>query len=121
MASLRDMLGQMLSVPGVQASALVGREGLSIEAVGRGDARFFETLGALGASALGATEALGQELGQGGVLGAILEYDHALVNIEPLGEFAVVVTLMEGPASLGRVRQALRALAPEFLRVLDMR
>src|SRR5215475_5504085 len=106
MASLRDMLGQMLSVPGVQASTLVGREGLPIEAVGRGDARFFETLGALGASALGTTEALGQ----GGTLGAVLEFDHALVNVEPVGEYAAVVTLMEGPASLGRVRQALRAL-----------
>ena len=52
MASLRDVLGRVLTVPGVQASVLVGREGLPIELVGRGDPRFLEALGALGASAL---------------------------------------------------------------------
>ena len=65
MASLRDMLGRVLAVPGVQATVLVGREGLPIELAGRGDPRFFEALGALGASALGTAEALGQRTGPG--------------------------------------------------------
>ncbi len=52
MASLREALSRLLAIPGVRASALAGREGLPIEAVGRGDARLFDTLAALGASAL---------------------------------------------------------------------
>ena len=85
MASLRDVLGRVLTVPGVQATILVGREGLPIELAGRGDPRFLEALGALGASALGTAEALGRELGQGVTVGAICEYDHARVTVEPLG------------------------------------
>jgi len=56
MPSLRDTLGRLLAIPGVRASVLVGRDGLPIETAGRGDERFLELLGALGASALGTTE-----------------------------------------------------------------
>ncbi len=121
MASLREILGQMLAVPGVQTTVLVGREGLPIEATGRGDQRFFEALGALGASALGTTEALGHELGQGATVGAVLEYEHALITVDPLGEFAAVVTLAQDASSLGRIRHTLRASQAELLRALDLR
>ena len=121
MASLRDVLARVLTVPGVQATVRVGREGLPIESAGRGDPRFLEALGAFGASVLGASEALGRELGQGLTIGAICEYDHALVTVEPLGDYAAVVTLAESAASLGRVRHTVRASSDELLRLLDMR
>jgi predicted regulator of Ras-like GTPase activity (Roadblock/LC7/MglB family) len=121
MAQLRDILGRMLSVPGVQAAVLVGREGLPIEASGRGDQRFFEALGALGASALGTTEALGHEVGQGSTVGAVLEYEQALVTVDPVGEFAAVVTLAQDASSLARIRHTLRASQGELLQALDLR
>ena len=118
MASLRDVLSRVLTVPGVQATVLVGREGLPIEIAGRGDPRFLE---ALGASVLGTAESLGRELGQSLTVGTICEYDHALVTVEPLGDYAAVVTLAESAASLGRVRHTVRASSDELLRLLDMR
>jgi len=121
MASLRDVLGRVLTVPGVQATVLVGREGLPIELAGRGDPRFLEALGALGASVLGTAEALGRELGQSLTVGTICEYDHALITVEPLGDYAAIVTLAESAASLGRVRHTVRASADEILRLLDAR
>jgi uncharacterized protein len=121
MASLRDILGRMLAVPGVQATVLVGREGLPIEAAGRGDQRFFEALGALGASGLGTAEALGSELGQGATVGVVLEYEHALITVDPLGGFAAVVTLAQDASSLGRIRHTLRASQGELLHALDLR
>ena len=69
MAKLNDLLGRALAVPGVRAVALVGREGLLIASVGRGTERLFEALGALGANALNLADALGQEIGQGLVVG----------------------------------------------------
>ena len=75
MAKLNDLLGRALAVPGVRAVALVGREGLLIASAGRGTERLFEALGALGANALNLADALGQEIGQGLVVGAILEYE----------------------------------------------
>jgi len=121
MASPRDILARLIEVPGVRATVLVGREGLLIESAGRGDERLCEALGALGASALGATEALGAELGAGPTVGVVLEYDDALVTVDPIGEFATVVTLAENAASLGRVRHTLRASQAELLRLLDLR
>lgn len=121
MPSIRDMLGRLLAIPGVHATVLVGRDGLPLETAGHGDARFLETLGALGASALGTTEALAQELASGRAVGAILEYDGALVSVDPLGEAAAVVTLAENAASLGTIRQLVRGSRDEILRQLDAR
>ena len=121
MPSIRDALSRLLAIPGVRSAVLVGREGLPIEVAGRGDERFLETLGALGASALGTTEAVGQELAQGQVVAAIMEYESALVSVDPVGEFAAVVTLAESAASLGSIRQMVRGSRDELLRLLDMR
>ena len=121
MPSLREELGRLLAIPGVRAAVLVGRDGLPIESSGRGDERFLEMLGALGAGALGTTEALAAELGQGRTVGTLLEYENALVSIDPVGEFAAVVTLAENAASLGRIRDTVRSSREELLRVLDAR
>jgi len=121
MSSPRELLTRLIEIPGVRATVLVGREGLLIESAGRGDERTREALGALGASALSVTEALGAELGAGATVATILEYDDALVSIDPVGEFATVVTLAENAASLGRIRHTLRASQAELLRLLDLR
>ena len=120
MPSIRDALGRFLAIPGVRAAVLVGRDGLPIEETGRGDARFLETLGAMGASALGTAEALAHELAGGQTVAAILEYEDALVSVDPLGEFAAVVTLAENAASLGTIRQMVRSNRDDLLRLLDM-
>jgi uncharacterized protein len=119
MATLRDYLARFLAVPGVRAVVLTGRDGLSIDAAGRGDQRVFEALGALGASALGTAESLGHELGTGATIGALLEYDAGLVSVDPLGDYAALVTLCENAASLGRVRHTLHAQRADLLRALD--
>ena len=120
MPTLRDTLARLLSVPGVRAATVVGRDGLPIETSGRGDERFLEALGALGASALGTAEALGAELGQGATVAAMLEFDGAFVSVDPLGEYAAVVTLAESAASLGTVRRTVRSSRDELLRQLDL-
>jgi predicted regulator of Ras-like GTPase activity (Roadblock/LC7/MglB family) len=119
MPTLRDQLARFIAIPGVRVVVLTGRDGLAMDAAGRGDQRLFEALGALGASALGTADALGQDLASGSTVGAILEYDSGLVSIDPLGEYAALVTLMENAASLGRLRQALVAARGELLRALD--
>lgn len=119
MASLRDLLARVAQLPGARAVVLAGREGLPIEAAGRGDTRLFETVAALGASALQTAEALGQELSAGATTGTVLEYERALVSVDPLGEYAIIVVLAENAGSIGRIRQALAASGGELLRALD--
>ncbi len=120
MPSLRESLSRLLSIPGVSAAVLVGRDGLPIETAGRGEPRFLEALGALGASVLATTEALGTELGQGATVATLMEYEGALVSVDPLGDYAAVVTLAESAASLGALRRAVRTSRDEVLRQLDL-
>lgn len=119
MAKLQDELGRALAVPGVRAVALTGREGLLIASAGRGTERLFEALGALGANALNVAEALGQEIGQGLVVGTIMEFERGLIAVTPYGEYAAVVTLLESAASLGGLRQVLRAIEQDILVTLE--
>ena len=119
MAKLHDLLGRALAVPGVRAVALAGREGLLIATAGRGTERLFEALGALGANALNLADALGQEIGQGLIVGAIMEYERGLVAVTPYSEYAAVVAFVESAASLGGLRQILRTIEQEVLLTLD--
>ena len=120
MAAIRDVLSSLLAIPGVRAAVLVARDGLPIEITGRGDSRFLETLGALGASGMGTAEALGHELAGGQVVAAIFEYEDAFVSVDPVGEYAVVVTLSETAASLGNIRTVVRTHRDDLLRLLDL-
>jgi predicted regulator of Ras-like GTPase activity (Roadblock/LC7/MglB family) len=121
MASLREALSRLLVIPGVRAAALSGREGLLIETAGRADHRLFEALAAIGASLLSSADALGHEVSAGATAAVIIEYDNALVSIDPAGEFALVITLAENAASLARVRHTLAAGQDELMRLLDQR
>jgi hypothetical protein len=50
-----------------------------------------------------------------------MEYQDALVSVDPLSEYAVIVTLAESAASLGLIRHTLHSSRDEILRLLDMR
>jgi predicted regulator of Ras-like GTPase activity (Roadblock/LC7/MglB family) len=121
MASLREALSRLLVIPGVRAVALAGREGLLIETAGRADRRMYEALAALGASVISSADTLGQEVNAGANMATILEYEGALVSIDPAGEFAIVITLAENAASLARIRHTLASSQDELLRLLDLR
>ena len=121
MPNLKDALTRLLAIPGVRATVLVGRDGLPIESAGRGDGRFHDDVGAMGASALGTTEALGQALGAGRTVAVLLEYEDVLVSVDPLSEYVALVTLAESAASLGLIRHTLHANRQEILHLLDMR
>lgn len=121
MASLRESISRLLVIPGVRATAISGREGLIIETAGRADRRLFEAMAALGASLISSADSLGREVSTGPAAAVILEYGDALVSIDPIGEFALIVTLAENAASLARVRSTLTAGQDELVRLLDQR
>lgn len=121
MVSLRESISRLLVIPGVRATALSGREGLLIETAGRADRQMFESMAALGASLLSSADALGQSVSLGASVAVIMEYGDALVSIDPIGEFALIITLAENAASLARVRSTLTAGQDELVRLLDQR
>jgi predicted regulator of Ras-like GTPase activity (Roadblock/LC7/MglB family) len=120
MVDLKQTLSRFLSIPGVRLAVLVGRDGLMIEGLTRDGKEDMEAVGAIMTTGLSTAEALGQEIGRGSVISALMEYEHGLVSVDPLGDFALVVTLSDNASSLGRVRHMVKTSRNEILEALDI-
>src|SRR5260370_34461280 len=120
MVDLKQTLSRFLAIPGVRLAVLVGRDGLLIEGLSREGKEDMEAVGAYMTTGLSTAEALGQEISRGSVIGALMEYEHGLVSIEPLGDYALVVTLFDNASSIGRVRHMVKTTRNEILEALDI-
>ncbi|GAC1398827.1 MAG: hypothetical protein NVSMB49_07600 [Ktedonobacteraceae bacterium] len=120
MVDLKQTLSRFLTISGVRQVILVGRDGLMIEGMTRDGKENMETIGAIMTSCLGAAESLGQELAHSSVVGVLVEYEHSLVSVDPLGDFALMVTLLDNASNLSRVRHMVKANRNEILDALDI-
>ncbi len=120
MVDLKQTLSRFLAIPGVKQAILVGRDGLMIEGLTRDGKEDMEAVGAIMTTGLGTAEALGQEIARGNVVGVLMEYEHGLVSIDPLGDFALMVTLSDNASNIARVRHMLKASRNEILDALDI-
>src|SRR5256884_272555 len=91
-----------------------------IEGLTRDGKEAMEAVGAIMTTGIGAAEALGQEISRGSVVGALMEYEHGLVSVDPLGDFALMVTLSDNASSIGRVRHLVKTIRNEILEALDI-
>jgi uncharacterized protein len=120
MVDLKQTLSRFLSIPGVRLAVLVGRDGLMIEGLTRDGKEDMEAVGAMMTSGLNTAEALGQEIARGNVVGVLNEYEHGLVSIDPMGDFALMVTMFDNATSIGRVRHMVKTSRIEILEALDI-
>jgi len=120
MTDLKQMLSRFLSIPGVRQAILVGRDGLMIEGLARDGKDDMEAVGAIMTTGLSTAEALGQEIARGGVVGVLMEYEHGLVSVDPLGDFALVVTISDNASTITRVRHLVKTSRGEILEALDI-
>lgn len=121
MVELKQTLSRFLTIPGVRLAVLVGRDGLMIEGMAREGKEDMEAIGAMMTSGLNSAEALGQEIARGSVVGVLNEYERGLVSVEPMGDFALMVTLFDNAASIGRVRHMVKTARTEILDALDIK
>jgi predicted regulator of Ras-like GTPase activity (Roadblock/LC7/MglB family) len=120
MVDLKQTLSRFLSIPGVRQAILVGRDGLLIEGLTRDGKDDMEAVGAITTTGLSTAEALGQEISRGGVVGVLLEYENGLVSVDPLGDFALMVTLSDNASNIARVRHMVKTSRSEILEALDI-
>jgi predicted regulator of Ras-like GTPase activity (Roadblock/LC7/MglB family) len=120
MTDLKQMLSRFLSIPGVRQAILVGRDGLMIEGLTRDGKDDMEAVGAIMTTGLSTAEALGREIARGGVVGVLIEYEHGLVSVDPLGDFALMVTLSDNASTITRVRHLVKTSRGEILEALDI-
>ncbi|TMC61211.1 MAG: roadblock/LC7 domain-containing protein [Chloroflexota bacterium] len=120
MVDLKQTLSRFLSIPGVWQAILVGRDGLMIEGLTRDGKDDMEAVGAIMTTGLSTAEALGQEISRGSVVGVLMEYENGLVSVDPLGDFALLVTLSENASNIARVRHLAKTSRNEILEALDI-
>jgi len=120
MVDLKQTLSRFLSIPGVRQAILVGRDGLMIEGLTRDGKDDMEAVGAIMTTGLSTAEALGQEISRGPVIGVLMEYENGLVSVDPLGDFALMVTLSDNASNIAGVRDLVKTSRNEILEALDI-
>jgi CheY-like chemotaxis protein/predicted regulator of Ras-like GTPase activity (Roadblock/LC7/MglB family) len=115
---IKERLGGLAAIPGVRFVVLTDREGFLIETAGDFSAETDEVAGALASCLAEASDGIGRELGQGQLLGTILEYEAGTLLLQAVGSEALLAVLVDEPGALGKIRYYVRKIVPELARVL---
>ncbi|MBD3344715.1 MAG: dynein regulation protein LC7 [Chitinivibrionales bacterium] len=104
--TIKEALGEFLRIDGVTAVAIVGRDGFVIESA---SAATLDTdaLGAVVASAIGASEMIGKDFEMGKLEQYLLEFAMGKVIIAAAGE-DILVVITDLNAVIGSVRYAVK-------------
>ncbi len=114
--NLSEVLNDFLKINGVNAVALVGRDGFVIESAAS-DNVDMEALGAMVATAIGTSESLGGEFNLGGMTQYLAEFDHGKVIIATIGE-DILALFTDATAVIGGVRYAVKKGVDELLNAM---
>ena len=115
---IKERLGGLAATPGVRFVVLTDREGFLIETAGDSSAETDEVAGALASCLAEASDGIGRELGQGQLMGTILEYEAGTLLLQAVGPEALLAVLVDEPGALGKIRYYVRKIVPELARVL---
>ena len=100
---IRRILRTFMAIPGVRASAVVGRDGLVIESSG-GDGMHIEALGALASTGIGSMELVGREFGQGELDIVISEFAGGTIIMCSLSPREILALVTTPQCPIGRIR-----------------
>ena len=113
-----DRLAALAATPGVRFAVLTDREGFLIETAGDPSPETDEVAGALASCLAEASDGIGRQLGQGQLLGTILEYEAGTLLLQAVGSDALLAVLVDEPGALGKIRYYVRKVVPELARAL---
>jgi len=116
--SLKERLQGLAGTPGVRFAVLTDREGFLIETAGDLAPDADEVAGALASCLAEASDGIGRELGQGQLVGTILEYESGILLLHGVGRSALLAVLVGDQGALGKVRYYVRKTVPELVRAL---
>jgi len=116
--SLKQRLQSLAGTPGVRFVVLTDREGFLIETAGDLAPDADEVAGALASCLAEASDGIGRELGQGQLVGTILEYEAGTLLLHGVGPSALLAVLVRDQGALGKVRYYVRKIVPELVRAL---
>ena len=100
---LNRILSDLTKVEGVNAAAIVGRDGFIIEHVANIQMDV-DALGAMASTSVGTSEAMGIELGKGNFEQVIVELEKGPIILSLVTENEILAIVAETGANIGRIR-----------------
>lgn len=118
MANMKNLLSELLRVEGVNAVAVVGRDGFVIEGLTGGGRLDIEAVGAVISTGIGSAEVMGDSLKVGEMTQAMIEYKDGVIVMGLITRDAILAIVADQKSNLGNVRYQLKQRAPEIARAL---
>lgn len=118
MAELKELLNDLVTVQGIEAVVVVGRDGFVIDGVTRSGALDTDAVGAVISTGIGSSEVMGRELAVGDMTQAMFEYKGGMIVLALLGMDAILAVVADLNANLGNVRYQLKKRAPAIEQAL---
>lgn len=104
MPDLKSTLNEFMTVPGIKAALVVGRDGFVIEAVISAAGVDADAVAAVISSGIGSSEVIGRELEIGKLEQAMYEYKEGMLITSLLGLDAILAIVADGRSNLGNIR-----------------
>jgi len=104
---IKQILSEFLKLDGISAVVVVGRDGFVIESAVSGKVNI-EALGAMASTGLGASEAMGNELGKGMLTQTLVELENGSIILSPLSAEELIAIVVDNNANIGKVRYELK-------------
>jgi predicted regulator of Ras-like GTPase activity (Roadblock/LC7/MglB family) len=112
-----EILNELLDIPGLNASVIVGRDGFVIESVGNLGGMDEDAFGAAVAAVQNGAESMSNELGLSAFHTMTLEASNAMIMCLPAGE-ALLVILAPDSRTLGMIRLQVKKRLPHLAELL---
>jgi len=116
-AALRQILSSFTDLDGVLAALVVSRDGFTVDSATDVELDL-DMVSAVIATGFDKLDKIGNELGQGGLRTAMLEYNQGPVVIAPLVEDIVLVIVASQWTTLGRIRWEIKKRSDEIIAYL---
>jgi predicted regulator of Ras-like GTPase activity (Roadblock/LC7/MglB family) len=118
MAGMRESLGNLLQVEGVNTAVVVGRDGFVIEGTTSVGGIDVEAVAAVISTGLAHSELMGKELKLGGMTQGMVEYEKGVLITSALGEYALLCVVCQIGSNLGMVRLQIKKITPELAEMI---
>jgi hypothetical protein len=104
---LKEILKDFVAIDGIIAAIVATEDGFLVE--GEVETKLdTETISAAISSLNGALQLVGEEMGQGNLESALVEFETGSISIAPVGKEAILALVADKSATIGRVRLVLR-------------
>lgn len=104
---LKSVLDEFLTIDGVSAAVIVGKDGAVIGSAGSGTMNV-DAIGSMVSTCLGSSEVIGGTLALGELHGMTVELDKGPVYLAPLTTTEIIAVVADTVGTVGHVRTELR-------------